>query len=166
MTLGIECLSRGTSPAYHFYIGSWTVAKFNLSRAAKLAASVEIFRAAKFQKLQFSPLQNYLRTHVQLAVALGKLVGGGVMHVIFSLTTSIAQASPQFRPEALQKKTLAPRSPTQPQHSTTTSPNYPRRTETSPPHFAVEPAAPSQPQPTVSALSGQYSLLRRPSPHI
>ena len=165
MTLSIECLSRGTSTAYHFSIGSWTVAKFNLSRAAKLAASVEIFRAAKFQKLQFSPLQNYLRTHVQLAVALGNLVGGGVMHVIFSLTTSIAQASPQFRPEALQKKNLAP-SPTHPQHSTTTSPDYPRRTGTSPPHFAVEPAAPSQPQPTVSALSGLYSLLRRPSPHI
>ena len=69
MTLGLECLSRGTSTAYHFSISIYTVAKFNLSSAAKLAASVEIFRAAKFQKLQFSPLplQNNLRTLVQLA---------------------------------------------------------------------------------------------------
>ena len=36
----------------------------------------------------------------------------GVMRVIFSLTTSIAQVSPQFRPQAFQKKNPALRSPT------------------------------------------------------
>ena len=49
---------------------------------------------------------------------------------------------------------------------TTTSPDYPSRTGASPPHFTVEPAAPSQSQSTVSALSRQDSLLRHPSPHI
>ena len=48
VTLSLECLS----------IVSCTVAKFNPSRAAKLAISVEIFCAAKFRKLQFSPQKN------------------------------------------------------------------------------------------------------------